>query len=1025
MPKTTQKKLSIFLCHASDDKPKVRQLYHRLISDGYDAWLDEESLVPGQKWKYEIPKAVRNSEVIIVCLSNKSISKEGYVQKEIADALDIADEKPQGTIFIIPARLEKCEVPERLCQWQWVDFFKADGYEKLRLALDIRVRDLEQKASKKVEYEVDEKAERKSAERTAQEQAERKALEEIALIKLEQKEQQREQKREREQLRKEIKNVILRSNVIVVALVAFIVFREINFSTHLAESFTPTNIPTLTAKVVSHPPLSTFILSATPTQTPSKIPTMTPTVTLMPIPTSSNTPTPTESNMPPRANGQSISVPEAESIYIKLTGSDEEGKALSYIILVPPSHGDLTGTAPNVTYVPAENYNGSDFFTFKVNDGALDSASATVDITVTSINNALVARWDIYGTTVDTALIISAPGILGNDFDVDGDTLTAIMVNHPAHGTLTLNANGSFTYMPDLHYNGKDSFTYKATDGKISSSLATVNIDINPINTPPLPRSQRVTIAEDTQIAITLTSTDLENHALTYTVTNPPLHGTLSGIAPNIVYMPSPNSNGLDSFDFKVSDGLLTSADATISITITPVNDAPIASNDTGFSVTEDHTLNVLAGGILENDKDVDGGRLTALLVRDAMHGSVTLKADGSFMYKPFANYNGPDSFTYSANDGILSSNIATVNLNVKPIPDAPVCVPSDFEAGESDGEITPSCTDADGDLLTLIILTEPTHGIVSVDGGKLIYTPEAGYHGLDSFIYSVNDGGVDSNFVSITISNSLPRKPTLIRPVNGETLPQHTLPIQWQFVWDAPPDPCHSIITINDPEGSLISAAVYTSAGERYEYVYTHATKIPNNKLAPWSWQVSIVCPSAENTSEIQTFWIARAPFDWERRIQIDWKKWIQIISAVLSIISFLVFTTYILSLFPVVVYFDRIALVLNKNDGITKFLVNIKYFDWLESALKIIHGYRKSKIMRKSEPAKQIVKINSEMDNVSVQLEAAINAKNVEETNALIAQNVDLLNQFRSKNKELTTIIVELQAKFDSIYERLSLWR
>lgn len=138
MAETQQRPLKVFLCHASGDKPAVRALYQRLIRDGVDAWLDREKLLPGQDWQLEIPKAVRESDVVIVCLSNKSITKEGYVQKEIKFALDIATEKPEGVIFLIPARLEDCNVPLQLASWQWVDLFESDGYERLMRSLRLR-----------------------------------------------------------------------------------------------------------------------------------------------------------------------------------------------------------------------------------------------------------------------------------------------------------------------------------------------------------------------------------------------------------------------------------------------------------------------------------------------------------------------------------------------------------------------------------------------------------------------------------------------------------------------------------------------------------------------------------------------------------------------------------------------------------------------------------------------------------------------------------------------------------------------
>ncbi len=130
--------LKVFLCHASGDKEKVRDLYKRLTAEGVDAWLDQEKLLPGQDWRMEIPRAVREADVVVICLSKNSITKEGYVQKEINFALDIAEEKPEGTIFLIPARLEDCVVPERLNRWQWVDLYDENGFVKLLRSLKLR-----------------------------------------------------------------------------------------------------------------------------------------------------------------------------------------------------------------------------------------------------------------------------------------------------------------------------------------------------------------------------------------------------------------------------------------------------------------------------------------------------------------------------------------------------------------------------------------------------------------------------------------------------------------------------------------------------------------------------------------------------------------------------------------------------------------------------------------------------------------------------------------------------------------------
>lgn len=129
--------LRVFLCHASDDKPHVRSLYRRLLADGASPWLDEEKLVPGQDWELEISRAIRQSDVTVVCLSRSSVEKRGFVQREIRVAMRTAEEMPRGSIFVIPARLEPCDVPEELRHLHWVDLFDPKGYSLLLRALRI------------------------------------------------------------------------------------------------------------------------------------------------------------------------------------------------------------------------------------------------------------------------------------------------------------------------------------------------------------------------------------------------------------------------------------------------------------------------------------------------------------------------------------------------------------------------------------------------------------------------------------------------------------------------------------------------------------------------------------------------------------------------------------------------------------------------------------------------------------------------------------------------------------------------
>jgi VCBS repeat-containing protein/predicted outer membrane repeat protein len=368
------------------------------------------------------------------------------------------------------------------------------------------------------------------------------------------------------------------------------------------------------------------------------------------------------------------------------------------------------------------------------------------------LNSAPVAVNNNYSTNEDTQLTVSAPGVLGNDTDTDGDPLTAVLNSSTTHGTLTFNSDGSFDYTPALNYNGSDSFTYHANDGALNSSIATVSITITPVNDAPVANSQSVTTAEDTLKAITLTATDVDGDPLTWSIVTPPAHGALTGTAPNLNYTPNLNYNGPDSFTFKVRDGTVDSNIATVSITITPVNDAPVA-NPQSVTTTED-----TAKAITLTATDVEGDTLTWSIVTPPAHGTLTGTAP-ALTYTPDANYNGPDSFTFKVNDGKVDSNVATVTITVTPVNDAPVAVVDSYVTNEDTTLIVDAPgvlgndTDAENDPLTAILNVGPTHGDLTLNAnGSFVYTPDANYFGIDSFTYHANDGKLDSNIATVTI---------------------------------------------------------------------------------------------------------------------------------------------------------------------------------------------------------------------------------------------------------------------------------
>ncbi len=197
MSDEVKRPLKVFLCHAHDDKAKVRELYRYLRRRGIKPWFDEVDLVGGQDWQVEIPKALLTSDAIIICLTKNAVDKEGYIQKEIKFALDKALEMPEGRIFLIPIRFEECEVPFSLSRYQWVDLFNEAGYSRMMRALKFRASQLERAtvelpkaaaavAEGNLAVEASrEKTKRESAEKAALEKAEREAAEQDAREKAE------------------------------------------------------------------------------------------------------------------------------------------------------------------------------------------------------------------------------------------------------------------------------------------------------------------------------------------------------------------------------------------------------------------------------------------------------------------------------------------------------------------------------------------------------------------------------------------------------------------------------------------------------------------------------------------------------------------------------------------------------------------------------------------------------------------------------------------------------------------------
>jgi VCBS repeat-containing protein len=339
-------------------------------------------------------------------------------------------------------------------------------------------------------------------------------------------------------------------------------------------------------------------------------------------------------NDAPTAAADTYDTPEDTALTIAAPGvlgndSDPDSSTLTAAVVTGPGHGTLT-LNPNgaFAYTPAANFNGTDTFTYRASDGTAQSNPATVTITVNPVSDAPVATNDAYSTNEDTPLTVPAPGVLGNDTDPDGNPLTAWMESGTSHGTLTLDANGAFTYTPAADFNGTDTFTYRASDGTAQSNPATVTITVTPVSDPPTAINDTYSTAEDTPVTVPApgvlaNDTDPDSSTLTAALVTGPGHGTLTLNANGaFTYTPAANYNGTDTFTYRASDGSLTSDPATVTITVTAVNDAPtlaVAPGGTCGSNDRSGTINLTVG-------DVDGGTLTL----SAASSNTTLVPDGN-----------------------------------------------------------------------------------------------------------------------------------------------------------------------------------------------------------------------------------------------------------------------------------------------------------------------------------------------------------------------------------------------------------
>jgi RHS repeat-associated protein len=446
-------------------------------------------------------------------------------------------------------------------------------------------------------------------------------------------------------------------------------------------------------------------------------------------------------NQSPIAESESVSTPEDTPKTIALRASDPDGDALAFRIVTEPAYGSLSGSGANRTYSPAANFSGTDTFSFQVNDGTVDSAVATITITVIAVNDVPSAHAKTVVLDEDGSIAILLTGS-----DVETRALNFITTSHPRHGTLS-GTGEERTYTPFANYHGPDSFTYIAHDGTVPSEPATVSITVRPINDAPSADSLTLAGREGTGLAVTLAGRDVDGDAITFIRSSSPAHGTISGTPPNLIYTSLQNFSGVDRFTYRVNDGQLDSEPATVTLAIDNPNDPPRVQPVT-VATPEDTPHAITLTGT-----DPDGNPLTFHIVAPPEHGTLA-GTPPTLSYRPAENYVGSDRFTYKARDAEFDSNIETVSITITPVNDRPVATAQSLVTLEDAAlAITLAGTDIENSPLTFQIVESPANGTLTGNGANYIYTPRLNYHGADRFTFKADDGELDSAPVEVSVS--------------------------------------------------------------------------------------------------------------------------------------------------------------------------------------------------------------------------------------------------------------------------------
>ena len=435
-----------------------------------------------------------------------------------------------------------------------------------------------------------------------------------------------------------------------------------------------------------------------------------------------------------------------------------------------------SGTDCTVTATPLTNKNtfGASpvSITLTVNDSLLTGVdSFTVEIT--PLNDDPTAINDTASVVEDHSVNIN---VLTNDTDIDlsneGDTLVVLSTADVDHGTLEIDpATYILTFTPEANWSGTEVFTYIMEDSTHVSSSAGVTVTVSPDNDTPQAVADTDTVAEDGNVVIDVLSNDTdidisrEGDVLIVHDSEDPAHGTviIASDKLSLTYAPDADWVGTDTFNYTIHDSHDAASSAAVSVTVTAVNDAPIAQNDT-FSSPEDQTATL---DVLANDTDVDliheGDHLIILSVNGSVYGSTIVAEDQkSISYVPDANWQGAETLTYYMEDKEHQVSSASITLNITPVNDPPQAV-NDAGTTSEDTPVTLTVLDNDadidftneGDVHSIVSANDPAHGTVSVAGDSLslTYTPDANWNGEDQFTYEMKDSGDATSTATVTIT--------------------------------------------------------------------------------------------------------------------------------------------------------------------------------------------------------------------------------------------------------------------------------